>query len=363
MNRELEALLFLSHLPHVGAMKMRLLIAHFGSAAAALQAKAEDLTLLPGFGPRILHTWAEKEKYSHWEQTLHLAQRLGIHIIPYTSSEYPKRLLEIVDHPLILYMKGTFLPRDQRCIAIVGTRQSSIYGKEMAERLGYELAQAGFTIVSGLARGIDTAAHEGACRSGRTFAVLGSGLGHIYPKENEKLAHEIQTKGALLSEFPISTPPDRQLFPQRNRIVSGMTLGTILVEAPAQSGAMITVERALSQGRKVFALPGRVDQENFQGNHRLIKFQQGQLIENSQDVIMHYDDLLAPLSFRPIAHTKPALEPEEEELMRMLPQEELSIEDVAMKSRLPIAKVSVLLMSLVLKKCIKEYPGKIYKKC
>lgn len=361
MDKELEALLFLSHLPHIGAMKIRLLIAHFGSAAAARQAEAHELATLPGFG-RILRTWAEKEKHSQYEQTLILAERLGIRIIPYTSPDYPKRLLEIVDYPLILYVKGSFHPKDQRCLAIVGTRQSSIYGKEMAERLGYELAQAGFTIVSGLARGIDTAAHEGACRSGRTFAVLGSGLGHIYPKENEKLAQEIQSKGALISEFPISTPPDRQLFPQRNRIVSGMTLGTILIEAPSHSGAMITVEKALSQGRKVFAIPGRLDQENFQGNHRLIKYQQAQLIENSQDVIMHYDDLLAPLSFRPTAQTKPALEPEEEALMRMLPQEELSIEDIALKSRLPIAKMSVLLMSLVLKKYIKEYPGKIYKK-
>lgn len=339
------------------------MIHHFGSPAEAAQADPKEIQELPGFGPKIIQSWRDSLGKPVWKNTWDLAERLGVQIIPYTSSVYPKRLRGIVDFPLILYVKGTLIPADHRSLAVIGTRQASIYGLEMTRKITGDLSRAGFTIVSGLARGIDTAAHAVACEQGRTLAVLGCGLGHLYPRENERLAETIISRGALISEFPITTPPDRQHFPQRNRIVSGMTLGTILMEAPKQSGAMITVGQALSQGRKVFALPGRADQDNFKGNHELIKNDQAQLIENSQDVIMQFDDLLGPLSFKSsVQRAFPQLEKEEADFIQLLPAEELSIEDIASQTKLPMAKVNVLLFSLVLKKMIKEYPGKIYKK-
>ena len=233
---------------------------------------------------------------------------------------------------------------------------------EMARKISGEISRSGFTIISGLARGIDTAAHEAALEKGRTIAVLGSGFHHLYPKENERLAEQIIENGALISEFPMSTPPDRQHFPQRNRIVSGMTLGTILIEAPLQSGAMITCSQAYNLGRPVFALPGRADYEYFQGNHHLIKTRQAGLIENSKDVIIHFSDLFPLFPVKSSTQRIVSLEKEEEDLLRCLPQQELSIEDILTITKLPIAKLNVLLMSLVLKKVIKEFPGKIYKK-
>ncbi|MBA3721601.1 MAG: DNA-protecting protein DprA [Parachlamydiaceae bacterium] len=359
---ELEALLFLTHVPFLGSIKIRLLIQHFGSAAAAAKINPATLIELPGFGPKIIRAWQSGDVEKAWEQTLKLSEQHNVQIIPFTNPNYPKRLLDIIDFPLILYVKGSLLRSDQQSLAIVGTRQASIYGMEMTYKISAELAHAGFTIVSGLARGIDTAAHTAACVKGRTIAVLGSGFNHIYPKENEKLSEKIIERGALISEFPMTTPPDRQHFPQRNRIVSGMTMGTILMEAPKESGAIITTELALNQGRKVFALPGRADQENFQGNHYLIKNRRAELIENSKDVIIYYSDLFVPLPPKLSIQNTTPLEKEEEDFIRQLPTEELSIEDIINRTKIPISKLNVLLMSLVLKKILKEYPGKIYKK-
>lgn len=359
---ELEALLILSSLPHLGSVKIRLLMQHYGSATEALSAPLSELATFPGFGPKILQSWKKGIEEEEWKQNLILAERLHAQLIPFTSPQYPKRLLEIVDYPVVLYMQGTLLKEDRRCLAVIGTRQASIYGREMAKELGRELAQAGFTVVSGLARGIDTEAHRGALERGRTIAVLGSGLACPYPTENITLATAIQHQGAVISEFAMATPPDRQHFPQRNRIVSGMAMGTILVEAPQQSGAMLTVERALGQGRPVFALPGRVDQECFKGNHALIKERKAELIENAHDILKNFDDCPLPLVFKPARQSPVPLEKEEEELLRQMPAQEFSTEELVSRTQWPIAKLNGLLMSLVLKKIIKEYPGKIYKK-
>ncbi len=297
---ELEALLILSSL---GSVKVRLLMQHYGSAVKALEAPIEELATFPGFGPKILKEWKEGLDKGEWRQDLMLAERLHTEIVPFTSPRYPKRLLEIVDYPLILYIQGNLLREDQRCLAVVGSRQATPYGLEIARDLSLKLAQAGFTVVSGLARGIDTAAHQGALETGRTLAVLGSGIASIYPAENKALAYEIQQKGALISEYAMATPPHRHQFPLRNRIVSGMTLGTILIEAPKHSGAMLTVGRALSQHRPVFALPGRVDSDSFKGNHSLIKEGKAKLIENVEDILKTFDDCSLPLVFKPTTKT------------------------------------------------------------
>lgn len=359
---ELEALSLLTTIAHLGSIKIRLLINHFGSALEAVNADVQSIGELPGFGTKFTQTWNEARDQTAWKTNMRLAAEGGIDIIPYSSPHYPQRLLNIPDHPILLYVKGSLLKKDQHCLAVVGTRQCSIYGLEMAKKISQELADAGFTIVSGLARGIDTAAHEGALINGRTLAVIGSGLSNVYPRENIALGRQISERGALISEFSPLTPPDRQTFPQRNRIVSGMSMGTVLIEAPEKSGAMITMDRAMNQGRPIFALPGRVDQDSFRGNHFLIKRQYATLIENGADVASHFDSLFSTIpAARPVV-AMPHLEEDEEKLMKLLPQTELSIEQIMQMTQLPISKVSVLLMSLVLKKCLKEYPGKIYRK-
>lgn len=356
---ELEALTILSGAPLLGSIKIKKLIDYFGSALIAMNHSKQwnEIPLLKNYPLSKWNSWYEK---GLWLENLELADRMQVKILSYKDPSYPKMLLEIPDHPILLYLKGTFSNNDQNSLAIVGTRNASIYGKEMAESLASNLSKMGFTIVSGLARGIDTKAHEGALKSGRTIAVIGSGLSNIYPRENYMLAQKICESGALISEFPMNTPPDRQNFPQRNRIVSGLSLGSILIEAPAKSGAMNTMERAFSQGKKLFAIPGRVDQESFQGNLLLIKKNQAHLIQNAQDVAYHlnksynYDESPEKI--------KILLDKNEENFLSLLPKEELSIDKIECLSNLSIKEINILLVSLMLKKAIKEYPGKIYKR-
>jgi DNA processing protein len=359
---ELEALIALSTVPHLGSVKIRLLTHYFGSATVALEASCQEIEELPGFGPKIIAGLEALKKNDGWRKELDLIEEMKVKIISWKCPEYPKKLGEIEDPPSLLYVKGDLLKSDYQAIAIVGTRHPTLYGLEMAEKLAYDLAGLNFTIISGLARGIDTVAHQGALKKGRTIAVIGSGLYDIYPAENKDLAEEIAKKGALISEFSMRTPPDRQNFPQRNRIVSGLSLGTLLVEAPLKSGAMITMEKAKAHQRKRYALPGRADGEHFRGNHALIK-QGVQLVENAQDIVNSFEFLFPTTNNHSLVYNRKLhLEAEEEDLLRCLPSEEVTLEEIARLNPLPIAKLNVLLMSLMLKKAIKEYPGKIYKK-
>lgn len=364
MIGDLEALVVLSSFPQMGSVRIRQLIKHFGSALAALDADPASIAAMKDFGPRLSQSWKGWKQDKAWQRNLELVERHNAHIIDYTNPKYPKRLLEISDHPVLLYVQGDFLPCDSHSIAVVGTRNASIYGNEVAERISQDLAAAGFTVVSGLARGVDTSAHKGALKGGRTIAVIGSGLSDIYPQENTTLAKAIANKGVLISEFPMATPPDRQNFPQRNRIVSGMTLGTLLIEAPVRSGAMITIDRALSQKRRVFALPGRVDSENFRGNHHLIKSGQAQLVENASDIIDSFSSLfgLKTVGSATVSSPKILVSSEEELFLRQLNDQEISIDHMVQITKLPVMKVNVLVTSLVLKKVLKEFPGKVYKK-
>lgn len=343
-------------------MKIRQLMRCYGSAAAALKAPMEELVYFPNFGPLMVQNLKKAFEKKEWLHDLKLAKESQTEIIPFTSAHYPKRLLEIDDFPVLLYTQGTLLKQDHRCLAIVGTREASIYGLEMAKTISGELARAGYTIVSGFARGIDTAAHEGALSCGRTLAVLGSGLSRPYPRENIPLGQTIQQRGAMITEFPMAAPPSQHHFPKRNRIVSGMTLGTLVIEAPIKSGAMLTAQLAMNQGRPVFALPGRCDQENHRGNHQLIKEGKAKLVENGADILKFFDDCPLPLVFGSAKQPQLPLEKEELELLEKMPTQESSVEELAVSFQGPVGKLNGLLMGLVLKKMIKEYPGKIYKK-
>jgi DNA processing protein len=363
---ETEALLILSSMPLLGPIKIRLLVRHFGSSLAALLASPHEISQLPGFGEKISYSWEKWPTDTTWKRNLLLVAQHQAHLIAYTSPHYPKRLLKLPDAPILLYVKGNLIPADQRSIAIVGTRQASIYGNEMAKKFANDLAALGFTVVSGLARGIDTAAHSGALERGRSIAIIGSGLADIYPTENRALAERLASQGAVISEFPMATPPDRQNFPQRNRIVSGMTQGTLLIEAPVKSGAMITMQRAEEQGRHLFTIPGRLDHDNFRGNHALLKKGQAQLVECGADIANVFDDFFGSLSASSTEsqERKPSipLDKEEKILIESLPYQELSIEQIVEQTKIPISGLNVLLMKLVLKGHLKEFPGKVYKR-
>lgn len=359
--QETEAFAVLTSIPQLGTIKIRLLLQEFGSALKALEASKDQIKNLPGFD-RILPYWDQWRENKAWQYDLALIKKLGTQLIPFTSPFFPKSLLELADHPTLLYVQGDLKPQDQRSIAIVGTRQASIYGNAMAEQISKELASHGFTIISGLARGIDTAAHRGALEKGRTLAVIGSGLADIYPPENQSLAKEISRKGALISEFSMATPPDRQNFPQRNRIVSGMTLATLLIEAPIKSGALITMEKAYAQKRQLFALPGRADNENFRGNHLLIKNGKAKLVENAADIICHFEGLFPLSSQKSKELPNIYFDLKESLILEKMTFEEIHIDALVQLTRLPVNQVHTTLMGLVLKKIIKEFPGKLYKK-
>ncbi|HEV8052803.1 MAG TPA: DNA-processing protein DprA [Parachlamydiaceae bacterium] len=360
--QETEAFAVLTSIPYLGAIRIRFLVEKFGSALNALQTPTEQLEKLAGFD-RILPHWNQWSKNTIWQNDLALVEKLGAELIPFTSPLFPKSLLEIPDHPALLYVQGELKSQDQHSIAIVGTRNASIYGNEMAHQIARDLASHGFSVISGLARGVDTSAHRGALeRGGRTLAVIGSGLADIYPPENRELAQEISQKGVLISEFGMATPPDRQNFPQRNRIVSGMTLATLLIEAPIKSGAMITMEKALTQKRKLFALPGRADNENFRGNHTLIKNGKAQLIENAADILCHFEGLFPLPSIKRSGNQTFIFDKQETSLLNKMTQEEIGIDDLALLTNLPVNQVHTTLMGLVLKKIVKEFPGKLYKK-
>lgn len=358
--QETEAFAVLNSIPNLGAVKIRALINLFGSALKSLEAPTTHLEKIPGFD-RVIPHWSQWRNNTAWQNDLKLVEKLGVQLIPFTSPAFPKPLLAIDDHPALLYVKGELKPQDQSCVAVVGTRHASIYGNEMAHQISRDLAAHGLTVISGLARGIDTSAHRGALEKGRTIAVIGSGLAEIYPPENRSLAEEISRKGVLISEFSMATPPDRQNFPQRNRIVSGMSSATLLIEAPFKSGAMITMDKAFMQKRKLFALPGRADSENFRGNHGLIKSGKALLIENAADILCHFEGFF-PMIHSPKSSQNLHFDKNEQDLLAKMSGEEIGIDALAYLTNLPISRIQTTLMGLVLKKAIKEFPGKMYKK-
>jgi DNA processing protein len=291
LEDELVAHVRLALVSGIGPRHRQQLVEKFGSPVAVLSASKDTLQTVDGIGPKLAARIAAACDEIDAEGELRLAAEHGLDVLTEAHDQYPRLLHEIHDPPGVLFRRGTFLPQDDLAIAMVGTRHATRYGLAQAERLAGSLARAGFTIVSGLARGIDAAAHRGALAAGgRTIGVLASGLLEIYPPEHNKLADEIATSGCLLSEAPPRMVPIAGAFPQRNRIISGMSVGTIVVEAAERSGALITARHAYEQGREVFAVPGPIDSRVSRGCHALIK-DGVKLIESIDDVL----DELGPL--------------------------------------------------------------------
>jgi DNA processing protein len=362
-----EALVALNLTEGVGPVRVRQLLEHFADAPAILRASKQQLLQVRGIGDDTA------EAIANWEKTIDLNAELkriadfGCHIVTQLDPEYPEFLRQIYDPPIVLYVKGQLLPKDKNAVAMVGSRTTTYYGLEVARKLAYQLAYLGVTVVSGGARGIDSAAHQGALSAkGRTIAVLGTGINLVIPPENAELFERIAANGALITQFPFNRPGDKQSFPIRNRIVAGMTLGTVVVEANLTSGALITANFAAEYGRQVFAVPGRIDSPRSKGCHDLIK-KGAKLCEGAEDILCEFEYLFPPSNRPPSlgdAGVLPALELSENEqrIFDALDNEEISIDDVIRKSGLPSSAVSVALLSLEMKRLIRQLPGKLFVK-
>jgi DNA processing protein len=364
-----EACVALNMVPNLGPVRLRKLVQCFGSPEAVLQARKADLRSVDGIGPEIADAIGDWEKHLDLDPELERVATFGATLLTQASPEYPRALLELHNPPIVLYVWGTVTQQDWRAIGVVGSRKTSHYGLECAKRLSYQLAYAGLTVVSGLARGIDTAAHQGAlAANGRTIAVIGSGLMDLYPPENAGLAERIATSGAVVSEFPMTFPPSPQTFPYRNRIVAGWGRGLLVVEAGLKSGALITSEQALENGRLVYAIPGQIDRPTSFGTNRLIQ-QGAKLVTCAGDILDDMNSLFPELRMSPAptsaagqAGAKSALSTEETALLEALGDETLTPEDLAEKSSLPMSKVSSSLLTLELKRLVRQLPGRQFVK-
>ena len=360
-----EACIALNMMAKMGPVRLRKLLEVFETPERILSAKRDQLRAVDG----ISHDVAEE--IANWESRIDLAAELqrigdfGANVITADSPLYPRQLREIHSPPIVLYVWGELSERDQHAIGVIGSRRTSHYGSECAKKLSYQLAYAGLTVISGLARGIDTAAHQGALAAkGRTIAVIGAGLMKLYPPENAALAEKIRSgNGAIISEFSMEVEPDRQTFPMRNRIISGWSHGILVVEAGLNSGALITAAQALEQGRSVYAVPGQVNVPSAQGSNRLIQ-QGAKLVMEASDILDDLQILLPETKPSPeaVARPLPPLTDDERSVYDAINATETSIDDIATRAALPSATVSSTLLRLELKRLVKQLPGKYFVK-
>ena len=346
--------------PNVGPITFARLIAHFGEPERIVEASRRELMSVEGVGPKTVDDLLSVDE-AQLDDELASAEKHNAQIIALQDETYPEALRNIPDPPLVLYVRGELKDDDALAIGIVGMRRASFYGKKQARRLAAGLASYGFTIVSGLARGIDTAAHEGALEAGgRTIAVLGTGLGTIYPPENTELYMRITESGAVVSEFPMLLPTSAGNFPRRNRIISGMSLGTVVVEAGERSGALITARHAMEQNREVFAVPGMVDSPNARGCHRLLR-DGACLVEGPSDVVEQLGPLTAAVEVEGMGRvSRPhalKLNDREKTVYGRIDSASQTLDELAEGTGLGISELSSALTVLEMRKLIKRLPG------
>ena len=401
LSNEIISLIHLNMIQGVGLKTVQRLRDVFGSAESALQATPDELEKVDQLSPAMRDLLQRKPIQYPLKRELELINEYGCQVVTLYDAAYPQCLKEIDTPPLVLYIRGELTSEDSLSLSIVGSRDAKDYGRKVSYRLSYQLAQRGLTVISGLARGIDTSAHRGALEAGgRTIAVMGSGLSFIYPATNRDLAEKIMESGALISEFPMGVKPKPRNFPRRNRIISGLTLGTVVVEASNRSGALITARLAGEQGREVFAVPGEIFSELSTGTHKLIN--------NGAKLINTVDDLLnelppyalnriqsdGPASSMPDVETessqelpversdpKPAatqpssevqqpiqsappldLTPDERTIFDAIEVPSSHIDTIVRTTQLPISQVSSVLLMLELKGIVQQLPGKQFAK-
>jgi DNA processing protein len=358
-----DAYIALNMMDNIGPVRVRAMASALGSVEAIFSAGRDELMRAEGVGAEVAKGIVDQKSKIDPARELKKAESLGFRIITQADPEYPEPLKTLHGPPLALYVWGTLETKDRHAVAIVGTRHATHYGLTVADRLGYQLARVGFTVVSGLARGIDTAAHKGALKGeGRTLAVIGSGLDSIYPPENAELAQKISERGAVISEYPLGRQPDRTTFPYRNRVVSGLSMGVVVVEAGLNSGALNTSDHALEQGRSVFAVPGRIDTPGAKGAHRLIK-NGARLVDDVDDVLQEFEFLIPPEKKKQAAaldvRPEVQLSGDEQSVVRALWEGSLDVDSLTRKAALKMATMNSLLIGLEMKRVVRMLPGRM----
>ncbi len=335
----------------IGAARMRALLNYFGEAEAAWRASGDEL-LQAGLGSKTVQALQRVRAETNLEDLWRRMQVQGIQVLTWLDADYPRRLREIEQPPPVLYVRGSLSPADEWAVAVVGTRRLTAYGRQMAEEIAAVLARNGITVVSGLARGVDSVAHKAALAAGgRTIAVLGSGVDIIYPPEHSGLAEKILANGALLSDYAPGTPPDGVNFPPRNRLISGLSLAVVVVEAGAKSGALITAEFAANQGRDVFALPGNINAPQSLGCNRLI--QQG------AHPLLRPQDVLEVLNLTMVQEHQAAravlpADATEQQLLSLLGSQPLHVDEIRQQTALPVEQVTAALAMMELKGMVRQ---------
>ncbi len=368
---ERDALIAMNRVTGLGAITAKRMAERFGSLAAVFGASESDLLAVAGIGAdKARQFWSDLRRVRA-DDELARADKKGVRLVTWVDPGYPALLKQIADPPLVLYVAGVVEALDRPAVAIIGTRRPTVYGRECARRFGFQLAGAGYTVASGLALGIDTEAHTGAVQAkGVTVAVLGGALDCLFPKENAELARSmIECGGAVVSEYPFGRQPDRQTFPMRNRVVSGLCKGVLVVEAPINSGTMITVGQALDQNRNVMAVPGRIDSPASQGCHKLLR-EGARLVTHADEVIEELQDLMAGM--RRASETLPSesartaqdarspesvLTPEERTVLGQLGVDGVPVDEVVRASGLDAGRVNALLVGLQIKRQVRVLPG------
>jgi DNA processing protein len=358
---ERDAYIALNMMSDIGPVGVRALVRALGSAAAVFAADASAIRSAACVGRPQIEAVLRQRGEVDWRREVERADALGIAIVTPLDGDYPERLRTIHDPPLALYVKGKLSDRDRHALAVVGTRHPSHYGRECAERFAVAFSRMGYSVVSGLAEGVDTVAHAAVVKAGgRTVGVLGGGFEHFFPACNRALAERMAGEGAVLSELPLDRAPDKTTFPMRNRVVSGMSAGVLVVEAGVNSGALITARMACEQGRPVFAVPGRIDSAPSAGCHALIR-DGAVLVRSPEDVLSEFEGLFAkPVGAAAgIAPPRPSLSPEEERIVALVGSSQRGVDEVIRESGLPASAVSGILIGLEMKRLVRMLPGRV----
>lgn len=358
---DLRSWLILLNVPGIGPSRLRMLVERFGAPGAALRAPIRELMSVPGVSEKTAATIRNYRDDREIARQVAVIERVGARAISWLDPEYPERLREIHHFPPVLFLRGTLAPADARALSIVGSRAATPYGRMMAERLARDLSARGMTIVSGMARGIDSLAHRAALSGGgRTLAVLGCGVDVVYPPENAELQKAIVQNGAVISEFPMGTQPEGPNFPRRNRIISGLSLGVVVVEAGEGSGALLTAEYARDQNREVFAVPGNVNVPKSRGTNELIK-QGAKLVGTVEDVLEELTGVLGesprPGAPPPISDDLP---PDERSVLEVLSETPKHIDTICAEAGFPPSRTLSALLSLELSGLVQQRSGKVF---
>jgi DNA processing protein len=337
------------------------LLSRFGTAAGVLRATAGQLQEVPHIGAKIANDFCQAMRRVDVDAELEWMARERVRLLVNGSADFPQALETIPDPPHLLYIRGTLEPRDRRAIAVVGSRHCTNYGRKIAERLSSDLARAGFTVISGLARGIDGVCHRGALKAGgRTLAVLAGGLSKIYPPEHADLAREVEAAGALLTEAPMGMEPMAGMFPARNRLISGLSRGVVIIEAAERSGALITASHAAEQGKPVFAVPGPMDSPASAGTHQLLR-KGAILIRGVEDILEELEGIAAataPKAVEPL----PEMDGVERRIWDFVQGRPRHLDEMVQQLGLAVPQISGVLLTMEMKRLVRRLPGNQYER-